>query len=344
MVYITMPVLIRIAHKRNLFTKLEARSSHVEPIPSLGGIGIFFGLVFSFLIVTPIDPTGELPYFVGAFLIIFLTGAKDDLEPLSPKNKTLGLFLAIAILVIPGNVRLDSMYGLLGFSGDFPYWLACLVSIFTIYVITNAFNLIDGINGLAASLGILMAVSFGTLFFLSGQPKLAILCFGLAGALLAFLRYNITPAQIFMGDSGSLILGSIAGVMAVKFISLCSNGSVVSPICFKHPVAIAVSFLIIPLFDTIRVFATRIYRGLSPFQPDRRHIHHLLIDCGYSHTTSTAILLLVNVTIISLVVAFDSLVGLHELVLVQIVIALVLTYFLHRKVRQQASYLQNESV
>ncbi|MEL6275735.1 MAG: MraY family glycosyltransferase [Bacteroidota bacterium] len=342
LVYSILPVVIRIAIRRKLVDVPDERSSHSRLIPSLGGIAIFIGTIFSTIIMTPSHQFGTLQYVLGAIVIIFMVGAKDDIEPLSARNKTMGLLLAVGILVFLADIRLNSMYSLLGFTGTFPYWLSCLVSAFTIFVIINAFNLIDGINGLAASLGILSSLSFGAWFFLAGHTEYSVLAVALAGALLAFLRYNVSPARIFMGDTGSLLIGTVSAVFAIQFIDICSGEIMATQSCFNNPIAIAISLLIVPLFDTIRVFATRIFRGDSPFKPDRRHIHHLLIDSGRNHMEATTILALVNISFICLAVLLDPFMNLHELLFVEAGLLLIMTYWLHRNVyRRRKQTAQN---
>lgn len=341
-VFAIMPVIIRIAHRKNLMAIPDERSSHRESTPSLGGVPIFFGTFFASLLLIPEGEFGTIPFILAGLLIIFMVGLKDDIEALSPRNKTIGLLLGASVIVIMGDVRLASMYELLGFSGSFPYLVSCLVSIFTIYVIINAFNLIDGINGLAGSLGVLISLSFGTWFFLTGQIGLGVLALSLTGALLAFLRFNVSPAQTFMGDCGSLVVGGVTGLLAIEFICHCAEGTAAAGYAFNQPVAVAVGFLIIPLFDTIRVFSTRIIRGLHPLKPDRRHIHHLLLDSGLSHMEATVCLVMVNLFFISMVCALDALLGLHEILLLEIGLALLLTYMLHRYVRARQASLKSQ--
>ncbi|PHI21622.1 undecaprenyl-phosphate alpha-N-acetylglucosaminyl 1-phosphate transferase [Lewinellaceae bacterium SD302] len=328
-----MPVVIRIALRKKLVAEIDDRSSHTELVPTLGGIPIFLAVLLSSFVLVPSPAFGNVQYILAGLLIIFLTGAKDDIEALSARKKTLGLLLGIGILIFAGDIRLQSMYGLFGYYGNLPYLMSVALTYFTIFVITNAFNLIDGINGLAGSLGAVVAISFGVWFGMSGLTAYGVLALAMVGGLMAFLRYNVSPAKIFMGDSGSLVLGATCAVFAIKFIDLCFSGNVVTPYCFNHPVAVAISFLIVPLFDTLRVFITRMYRGKSPFRPDRRHIHHLLIDTGRSHMEATIILLLVNITFISLVFALDEVVGMHYILLLEIILATVLTLILHRRAR-----------
>lgn len=334
LVFAIMPSAIRIAHKKDLVADANNRSSHKDSTPIIGGVPIFLGVMFTTLLLTPTEQWGELQYILAGIVIVFLVGLKDDIEALSPLHKMTGLLVAISILIVRGGVALKGMYGLFGLEGSFPDWLTLIVSGFTLLVITNSFNLIDGINGLAGTVGAIASISFGIWFFMAEEIYLGILSMATAGSLLAFLRFNMSPASTFMGDTGALVVGLSLGVMTIKFIDLASAPGVVPAYSFDNPVAVAVSFLIIPLFDTIRVFTTRILRGQSPLQPDRRHIHHLLIDSGYRHLEATAILGLANLFFISLIFYLDPLLDLHLLLALQIGAALLLTYILHRNVRR----------
>lgn len=334
LVYAIMPSAIRIAHQKGLVADPNNRSSHHVSTPIIGGIPIFLGVMFTTLLLTPTAEWGELQYILAGIVIVFLVGMKDDIENLSPLHKMTGLGVAISILVVRGGVQLTGMYGLLGMEGQFPQWLSIIVSGFTLLVITNSFNLIDGINGLAGTVGAIASISFGIWFFMADEIYLGILSMATAGSLLAFLRFNMAPAKTFMGDTGALVVGLSLGVMTIKFIDLASTGQVLLEYNFVNPIAVAVSFLIIPLFDTIRVFTTRILRKQSPLQPDRRHIHHLLIDSGFKHLEATAILGLANLFFISIIFYLDPMLNLHYLLGLQIGAALLLTYFLHRNVRR----------
>ena len=334
LVFAIMPRAIRIAHQKGLVADPNNRSSHHVSTPIIGGIPIFISVIFTTLLLTPQDQWGELQYILAAMIIVFLVGMKDDIEDLSPIHKMTGLIVAISILVSRGGVQLEGMYGLFGLHGIFPDWLCMIVSGFTLLVITNAFNLIDGINGLSGTIGTIISVSFSIWFFMVGQTYLGILSMATAGSLLAFLRFNMQSAKTFMGDTGALVVGLLIGVMAIEFIGGSSTGEVMEKYNFVNPIAIAVSILIIPLFDTIRVFTTRMLRGQSPLKPDRRHIHHLLIDSGYKHLEATAILGLANLFFISITFYLDNILGLHYLLAFEIGVALFLTFILHRNVRR----------
>lgn len=296
--YLAIPAIINIARVKGLMDEPGERRSHSSSVPTLGGIGIFAGLIFSVTFWTPFVVFNELQYILCALIVIFLIGAKDDILPLSPAKKFLGEILAATILVFRANVKLTSLYGVFGIY-DLPIWASLSLSIFTIIVIINAINLIDGINGLSGSVGIVISVAFGWWFYNIDAIELAITAFALAGALVAFLKYNISPAKIFMGDTGALLIGLVCSILAIKFIEL--NKSLIHPMAIQSVPAVAIGVMIIPLFDTLRVFTIRILNRKSPFHPDRNHIHHLLLDLDLSHMQATVVLVIVNLFFILLV-------------------------------------------
>ncbi|MEO5905776.1 MAG: MraY family glycosyltransferase, partial [Saprospiraceae bacterium] len=270
-----------------------------------------------------------------AFIIIFLIGAKDDILPMSPYRKLLGQIFACFILVFKAQVRITSLYGIFGVY-EIPVIISIILSMFTILVIINAFNLIDGINGLSGSLATLISLSMGTWFFLIDRTELAIIAFSLAGACIAFLRYNITPARIFMGDTGSMLIGLVSAIMVIEFIEIHSDIQG-SPYAFKAVPAVAVGILILPLFDTLRVFIMRLLNGKSPLHADRNHIHHLLLDSGLTHMRATMVLVGVNLLFILFTVYFQDL-GNLGLLIILLLLASVLTaipYVISRSRNQQ---------
>lgn len=298
--FLAIPAIINVAQKKGLVDVPDERKSHTGGVPPLGGIAIFAGVLFSIILWTPFNFFGDLQYIICAMIIIFLIGAKDDIDPVAPSKKFGGQLFAAFILVFKANIKLTSLYGIFGIY-ELPFIWSMILSIFTILVIINAFNLIDGINGLSASLSILISVTLGTWFFLTDQIELAMVAFALAGASLAFLKYNITPARIFMGDTGAMLIGIICAGMAIEFIEL-HRELPDSPYAFASAPAVAMGILILPLFDTLRVFTLRLSKGKSPFYPDRSHIHHILIDYGFTHMQATSVLMVVNVLFIFVVV------------------------------------------
>lgn len=336
--FLAIPSIISVAKKKNLYDEPGERRSHTVRTPSLGGIGIFAGTLFSIILWTPFQYFGDLQYILCAFIIIFLIGAKDDIDPISPTKKFVGELLAACILVFKANVRLTSLYGIFGV-GELTFVWSVILSIFTIIVIINAFNLIDGINGLSASLGVLISVTLGLWFLKIDALELAMVAFSLVGSLVAFLKYNVTPAKIFMGDTGALLLGLVCSILTIQFIELHRViGD--SPYAFNSAPSIAIAILILPLFDTLRVFTMRILKGKSPFYPDRTHIHHLLIDSGLTHMQATGLLVIVNIAFIFLAVSLQHIGNLY-LLFVILVIAMVLSLALFKIAESKRQIKQN---
>ena len=329
--YLAIPSIIKVAEVKYLFDEPGERTSHSASVPTLGGLGIFAGFIFSVTFWTPFVVFNELQYILCALIIMFLIGAKDDIVPLTPAKKFMGQVLATFILVFKANVKLTSLYGIFGIT-TLPDVVAIPLSIFTIIVIINSINLIDGINGLSGSVGIIVTSAFGWWFFQVSHIELAILCFALSGSLVAFLKYNFSPARIFMGDTGSLIVGLICAILALTFIE--ANKGLEHPYAFKAVPAVAIGVLIIPLYDTLRVFTLRILRGRSPFSPDRNHVHHLLLDSGLSHMQATGVLVLFNILFIVTVIFLQDIGSFYLLVLI-LAMATLLTGPLHYFVRKR---------
>lgn len=305
--YGIIPVIIKIAFLKNLVDNPGKRTSHSDIVPTLGGLGIFVGFILSFMLFSDFSAFSKLQYFIFAVLISFFLGVKDDIIALSPIKKFSGLFLAVSVLVLLGDVRITSFYGLLGIT-TIPYWFSILFSIFTFLTIINAVNLIDGINGLCTAVSIISSIGFGAWFYLSGDAvgmQLFVLIAALLGALFAFLRYNLTPAKIFMGDTGSLLLGVILAFLAIEFIELNEKHTGNYKI-LASPV-VAMGFLALPLVDMLKVFIIRIFKGSSPFKPDKQHIHHLLLELGLSHTQATLLLSLFSLLFIILSLLLSNL-------------------------------------
>lgn len=295
--YLAIPAIIKVADEKGLFDVPDARKLHSRSIASLGGVGIFIGFILSALLFISTNFQQEFLYYLAAAFIIFFLGIKDDILVLSASKKLLGQIAAAAIVIHLGGVRIDSMHGFLGIH-QLPDVVSLPLTYITMIVIINAFNLIDGIDGLAASLGILTTAVFGAYFTMANLPGYALLSFALTGSISAFLVFNYHPAKIFMGDSGSLLLGLMNAILVIKFITVADATTGSFPI--TSSVAIGFSILLIPLLDTLRVFTLRIMKGRSPFSPDRSHIHHLLLDRGLNHSQVTHICLLMNVCFIAL--------------------------------------------
>jgi len=339
--FLAIPAVIRVADEKGLFDKPDSRKLHTKPIASLGGVGIFIGFILSMLLFIPTSLHQEFQYILAASFLIFFLGIKDDILILSASKKLLGQLAAAAIVIHLADIRIDSMHGFLNIY-ELPDYVSYPISYITIVVIINAFNLIDGVDGLAGSLGILTTAVFGTYFIMAGLPAYAMFSFALTGALSAFLAYNYHPAKIFMGDSGSLLLGLINAVLVIKFITVADSTAGSFPI--TSSVAIGFSILMIPLLDTLRVFSVRIAKGRSPFSPDRNHIHHLLLDRGLNHSQVTHVCLVMNICFIALAYfgrSIGSTILLTSMVATSYALIGVLKYLKKRPVLVVASSFKN---
>ncbi|HEX6333922.1 MAG TPA: MraY family glycosyltransferase [Flavisolibacter sp.] len=295
--FLAIPPIIKVADEKKLFDLPDARKLHNRPIASLGGMGIFVGFFIAALLSVSNSFNPEFRFFFAAAIVIFFLGLKDDILVLSPQKKFIGQLIATAIVIHLGGIRIDSMYGLFGIAG-IPDVVGILLSYVTIIVIINAFNLIDGVDGLAGGLGLVSTIIFGSYFLAADMAAYAVLSFAMAGSLVAFMIFNYNPAKIFMGDSGSLLLGLVNAILVIKFIGTGYSAEAVIPI--ESSVAIGFSVLIIPLLDTLRVFSLRIARGRSPFSPDRHHIHHLLLHRGLNHRQVTITCVLMNLMFVAM--------------------------------------------
>lgn len=302
-----IPQVIQLARKKHLFDKPdEKRKIHVKPIPNLGGIAIFTGFLFSALLYVPDSLLSEVRILLAAGVIIFMVGLKDDLMGLSARVKLVAQVVASGLVSILTDLRVKEIY-CFGGSMYFEYSTSIFLTVVFITGLVNAYNLIDGIDGLAGSLGILFSITYGVFFYNMGATDWAILASSLVGVLVGFLIFNITPAKIFMGDSGSLLLGFMAAIFSLKFLGLRpvnKPSAIYIPLGLAFPIVISV--VIVPVFDTIRVFTIRILNGKSPFQADRNHLHHLLLDTGLAPIRASMMLTGINFLFIVIAATFGS--------------------------------------
>lgn len=301
MVYFT-PVLIKVAIYKKLTDKPDKeRKFHKGEVPTIGGIMIFAATLIAYGICFPSPYIEKFNFLLASLMIIFFVGIKDDIIGTSPLKKLAAHVLVALIYVILAKIKLNGFHGIFEIE-EIPDFVSVPLTVFTIIVIINAFNLIDGVDGLASGVGFIGAMVFGTWFLLSGNSVESCLAFALAGALLGFLGYNFSPARIFMGDSGSLTIGSIMAFLAIQLIEYEKSYYLVSPLNLISKPALVIAALFYPLFDTLRVFIIRILNKRSPFSADRLHIHHRLIDAGFNHKKT--VLILYSATFASLLGVF----------------------------------------
>lgn len=298
--YVSLPVVITIAKEKKILDNPNNRKIHKEPIPYLGGLAIFAGSIISMCIFWESKTIGtKIQYIIAAYVIIFLLGLKDDIIGISPRKKFFGEILAASIIIFKMDLVINNFYNLFGI-GKISEAFSLGLTYLTILLIINAYNLIDGMDGLGASLGVFSITLFGAFFFLTGHKEYSILSASMVGALLAFLIFNYHPAKIFMGDTGSLLIGLINAVLAIKLITVVGSDSANGVLTHMSSPVVAMSFIFIPLFDAVRVFFMRLVMGKSPFAAEKNHIHHILLGCGFGHTTTIVLLIFLNAIIVGL--------------------------------------------
>ena len=304
--FISIPQIVLFAKKRRLFDIPNGRKSHATAIPCLGGVGVFASLLLSDILLTDMSVLFELKFIIAGLVILFFVGLKDDILVITPRAKIIGQILAASLVVILGGIRITNFHGLLGIN-EIPYLVSVLFTIFVFLVVLNGFNLIDGINGLASGVGILVSFVFGVWFILIGNRSFAILSFTLIGALLAFFWFNVFSRRnrIFLGDTGAFIIGFMVAISGIEFMQIGLDTSISYGIVSAP--AMVFGILIIPMFDMLRVFFLRLKNGKSPFKADSNHIHHVLLDLGLSHDQATFTLLGVNMFFILLSFSLESL-------------------------------------
>jgi len=297
--YLTIPQIILVAKEKKLFDEPNHRRLNKEVIPTLGGIGIFIGFTISSILSLQHQILPEIRFLYAASVIMLFMGLKDDIMAIPAKKKLLIQTGAAFILVVMGNYRIGNLYELFAIT-ELPEWLGLPVSFLVFLFIINAINLIDGIDGLASGLTCFISGFLGIWFFMTGHVNYAILCGSLCGSLVAFLRFNLwgDKNKIFMGDTGSLILGIFIAAIIIKFINLNMNAP--ENMHFAQAPLIALALLIVPVTDTLRVFILRLYRKQSPFTPDMNHVHHILIKLGMSHIQASSFLILYTMSFILL--------------------------------------------
>lgn len=291
-----IPSIITIAKLKGLYDSHSDRKLHTSKIPRLGGLAIFASFAISICLWGEADMP-RLQYLSAGLIILFFSGLKDDIIMLSPINKLIMQIFSATLVCAVEGLRITNFQGIFGIY-DVPVLVSIPISMFTLIVITNAFNLIDGVDGLAGGLGFIISLSYSIWFYLIGEYAWASISFALAGSIFGFLFYNFAPAKIFMGDAGSLTIGFLISVFTIKFIEF-GNIPHSADLTLNTAPVLAIAVLIVPLYDTLRVFIIRILNKQSPFKADRNHIHHWLIKIGLSHAQVSFTLYATNVLFIT---------------------------------------------
>ena len=293
---ICMPVVIKIAKVRHFVVKPNKRMSHKGEVPNIGGIDIFMSFILAYLLFEYDQLQNSQYIFIGVFLIL-MTGFIDDLLVITPGWKMFGELLAGAFLILISDIRLTNLHGFCGIH-DIPLISSIFLSFFVFIVIVNSLNLIDGVDGLASGLGIIYSLFFAIYFQQIGEIHLSILAYCLIGSLAVFFIYNVfgrSKRKIFMGDSGSLLLGYMMTLFVFRFCEINASCPDLGIFHSQSAPSVMIALLAVPLFDTMRVMAARIRKHQSPFTADKNHLHHLLLRFGLPHVQVTCVLLCLTV-------------------------------------------------
>ena len=295
--FVSIPPIVRIAKVKGLVDIPNSRSSHKEPVPSFGGISLFASAVISWIIFAPSESSSIMIYMIGGLLIIFFLGLKDDIFSLDPMKKLLGQVVAASIYILFSREILPGFFGFLEIS-HLPPMAGYVATLLVFLVLINGFNLIDGVDGLASGIGILCLLLFLVVFLVTGDQFMAIISFGLVGGLMVFFIYNVfgRTNKIFLGDTGAMILGFMVSVFVIRIVRRMS-GTEFPEFLGCNP-AVVLAVIIIPVFDTARVFLLRLIDGKSPIEPDKNHIHHRLLDLNLSHIVTTTVLVTLNIFVV----------------------------------------------
>lgn len=346
--WIVIPRVLLISKKKRLYDLPDKRKSHKSPIPRLAGITFFPVIMLSFLPLLGLqtifldDPSTiysvsfiiRLSFVMCGCITLMLLGIKDDLIGVRYSHKFIIQIIA-ALLLIASNTYINNLYGLLGIY-ELPYYIGLPLTLVLVVYIVNSINLIDGVDGLAATLTEIATLCLGGFLFAEGSYSYASLAFAISGILITFIYYNTySKRKIFMGDTGSLTLGYMVAFLAIHY---SMDGTVsVDNMQVASPIIIAWSALFIPLFDTARVMCVRASKRMPVFSPDRNHIHHTLLDLGYSHRKVTYTLGGCALFILFFNILFKEFININLLLVLNLIIGVLFNLYLSKKQKAMAS-------
>jgi len=334
---VAIPQTLKVFKGKKLFDAPGGRKLHKGYTPSMGGVGIFFGFIIIAVTVVTDSTFNGVNYLWGAMLVLFFMGLKDDLIPMKSVNKFVVQIVSASLVVGMTDLSVTSLYtmGEGIFVEQFPQWFSFFFSVFFIVAFTNAYNMIDGIDGLAGSLAAFLLTVFLIWFMINEFWIEAFLTACMLGAIFGFLTYNWCPAKIFMGDTGSLIVGFFCAAIMILFLN--KNETVVSEhgVKISNAVGLIAALFIYPIFDVMRIFTIRLKAKRSPFSPDKLHIHLLLSRLGLKHYQIVGVILVYTVIILA-IYSMLTFLGLNEILIICILFSFcfLCSYLLKWKVEK----------
>ncbi|WP_076443670.1 glycosyltransferase family 4 protein [Chryseobacterium sp. RU37D] len=305
----SVPTIIKISRRKNLMDEPGVRSSHLRKIPNLGGIAIFYSIGISASIFA--YELFDLYKFLFASLVILLyIGVMDDIVVMRAYKKLVAQIVVSSLIVIGSDIRIRSLFGIFGIY-EMEYLISILFSITTFIILINAFNLIDGIDGLAGGYSMICSALFGISYYRLGEYNypLVVLSVIIIGAVLAFLYYNLSnyrTNKIFMGDTGSMLLGFLLAFTSICFIDIFIDKELpnVPKYHLQSAPVVAVAILILPIVDTLNVIIIRLANKKSPFDADKNHIHHKLLKLNLTHRRSSFYIIVYYLFVVSVAYYF----------------------------------------
>ena len=330
---ISIPKIIRISYKKQLMDVPGERSSHIDKVPTLGGVALFFGIVVSTSIFAT-DLGVNYSFFLSAITILFFIGLMDDLLVVAPDKKLYGQLISTILIIFGSGIMINSFSGLFGIY-EIPYWVGVILTLFVFVVLINAYNLIDGLDGLASGLGIVISLCFLYIFYRIFDYGIGILAISTIAVLMGFLRYNLSNKfKIFVGATGSMVLGFILTFMAVRFLYVSEN----SNLGIKTGPVLLLFIFVILVLDTITVFTIRILKGKHPLRPDKNHLHHQVLKLGFNHLQTSMFLVLINIIFVLVAYYFRNL-EINKLFLIFVILSFSfvfsLRYIVNKKLKNK---------
>lgn len=339
-----VPKVKSIVYSKRLMDEPNSRSSHKKATPSLGGIAFFIIFIFGLYFNDQFDEFNVSMSILPGITLMFFLGLKDDLVALSPRIKFTGQIIACLFVLYHYKFEIESFHGFFGIF-NMPLWVSTPIAMLIMLTIINAYNLVDGIDGLAASISTVALACFAFCFFWIGRNFLALTAVTMIGALAGFLVFNLSERRkIFMGDTGSLVIGFLIAVLSIRLLAL-NDGLEKLPFNSVYLPLVMGTIIFIPIFDVVRVFTLRILQGRSPLSPDRFHIHHIIIDkLHWSHRRTAFVLACLSFVIvfisISIIVGGYGLIPLVSFILSMV---LILTLILHKWNKEIKSRIEKKS-
>lgn len=298
--FLLTPIIISILRKAKIGDAPGGRKIHKKFTPSMGGIGFVVATFITLAIWGWQFPLPDIRFLLGAIGLMFIVGLRDDMVELEAKHKLAGQLVAVLIVVIAGDIRIKEFHGFLGLQ-ELPLLISYAFTSFVLLALTNAFNLIDGLDGLAGVVASISLSFLGVWFYVQGLESYAVLSFSLLGGVLAFMAFNWHPAKIFMGDTGSLTLGFALGSLVVAFMENNAALPADTFLRLEPSFTAGIVLMIYPLYDMARVFTRRISQGKHPMTADKSHVHHFLMRMGLKHNEVALTLGLLQLCLICLV-------------------------------------------